>query len=841
MIKHFHSKKNYTTYYALFRKSAGFKTCAFAKQGEYSFHNCLINKYFHLIIILFFVLSNHLNAQIEIQATDQPLGKVLLALKNEHDLQLSYNDQLLSDCTITLSGNYTTPEQALKKLLSPCDLSYKKIGEVFVISAKVPAIMPPLSYSFQGRIIDKNSGEALPFSSLQIHTSGLTSDINGAFSFRTKDSLLRVQVLHLGYYPLDTIYLATAKPTIALTPGVVGLQEVLVKAGISLSPTLPTKAGLVKVNHKISRFLPGNNDNSIFNLLRLQPGVLAAGEQTKDFFIWGSYKGQTQLIFDGMTLFNTSSLNDDIGAVNPLLVKDIEVHKGGYNVHVGDRVGGVVNVTGKTGRKDAVHADLHLNNQTANGLLNVPLSGNMAMQMACRKTYYELFSSEKDTLNSNFTDLNWKLSGNTKTGDTYFFSLLGSQDINQEFIEEAAGERKYYFSTNTNIRQLGGAFFYGKKWKKGSFTNLRCAYSNLLSSFDNNAKIQDINSPNEYESNDNFTTNDVSEAAIKLDHFFIANKQHSLSAGGAIIRNTSAFQDSFKTNVKALIRFETYIKDDIRLSPALSLEPGIRLTLPFNNLTPSLQPRLRANFKANEQLNAHIAYGLYHQYIAENAIIDNNKNALYFWSIDNKLNKKTLSGTHWVVGVTYQHSLFEWKAETYYKTAHNISRFLTDNLSGITTASSGNSRTYGLDISAKTRIKKHDFWLAYTLSNTEEQFDYFSNKAWQPAPQDQRHEFKCAGMFNFSPFYLSMNYVYGSGFPNSIESVEKIPVYSRLDLAALYKFKPKKINMETGVSVLNILNHYNVKYNNFSNFPDNKTIYAPATPFTPTVFLHIGF
>jgi len=33
------------------------------------------------------------------------------------------------------------------------------------------------------------------------------------------------------------------------------------------------------MNHKIAIFT-GNGDNSIFNLLRLQPGILAAGEQS---------------------------------------------------------------------------------------------------------------------------------------------------------------------------------------------------------------------------------------------------------------------------------------------------------------------------------------------------------------------------------------------------------------------------------------------------------------------------------------------------------------------------------------------------------------------------------
>ena len=53
--------------------------------------------------------------------------------------------------------------------------------------------------------------------------------------------------------------------------------------------------------------------------------------------------------FDGFTIFGLKNFNDNISSFNPLMVKDIEVHKGGFDAAYGERVGGIVNITGKNG------------------------------------------------------------------------------------------------------------------------------------------------------------------------------------------------------------------------------------------------------------------------------------------------------------------------------------------------------------------------------------------------------------------------------------------------------------------------------------------------------------
>ena len=77
------------------------------------------------------------------------------------------------------------------------------------------------------------------------------------------------------------------------------------------------RPGLLRINHKSALSIPGSGDNSVFSVLRLQPGILASGEQSNNLVIWGSYSGQSSVLFDGITLFGLKSYSDNISAVNP--------------------------------------------------------------------------------------------------------------------------------------------------------------------------------------------------------------------------------------------------------------------------------------------------------------------------------------------------------------------------------------------------------------------------------------------------------------------------------------------------------------------------------------------
>jgi hypothetical protein len=213
---------------------------------------------------------------------------------------------------------------------------------------------------------------------------------------------------------------------------------------VERSSQVGERAGMIRLNHQIAYRLPGNGDDAVFNFLRLQPGILAAGEQSSEMIIWGSYSGHSQLIFDGFTIFGPKNFNDNISYVNPYMAKEIRIFKGGYPARYGGRVGGIVEISGIEGNRKKPSVNLNINNMTLSGMASVPVKNQAALTLAYRHTYYNLVDAGDLGLLADrngkgpgrqvdisvipdyrFSDLNLKFAGSTGSGDPYF-SLPGT-------------------------------------------------------------------------------------------------------------------------------------------------------------------------------------------------------------------------------------------------------------------------------------------------------------------------------------------------------------------------------------------------------------------------------
>jgi len=217
---------------------------------------------------------------------------------------VSFDDAHLAGFKITTDRKFTTGASAMEYLIKDLPLKYDLRNGVYIIYKFIKP-QKTRNYILSGRISDKTNHETLPFSGVLINGKGFFSDASGNFSFTSlTDSTFSVKISCLGYYILDTIIPAGTHHNFRLIPSVIAMKEIVVLgAAIEKSIQTGSSPGTIKLNQKTAYFLPGNGDNEVFNLLRLQPGILAAGEQSSDRIIWGSYEGQSQIVFDGFTLF----------------------------------------------------------------------------------------------------------------------------------------------------------------------------------------------------------------------------------------------------------------------------------------------------------------------------------------------------------------------------------------------------------------------------------------------------------------------------------------------------------------------------------------------------------
>ena len=822
-------------------------------------------------LVLFFLLNCLFvySQEIRIDIQHQTLNKVLERIRDDYHVQFSYDDHLLSQYPISIHANFSSPEKALKKLLSGLPFTFDKKDNVYIIYPQNKEKKKQIFY-LSGQILDEYSREPLPFSHITINGRTLATDMKGSFMYSSEtDSLFTVEVSHLGYYILDTSYYAVNRLQIMLVPASIGLKEVVVRdRKIEKATQIGNKPGLMKMNHKIATFLPGFGDNSIFNLLRLMPGITAAGEQTNDLIIWGSYAGQSEVLFDGFTVYGLKNFNDNISSFNPIIAKDIEVHKGGYGIQFGQRVGAVVNVTGKNGNTQKPSFTFLINNMTMNGEVEIPIRKKSSLILAFRHTYYNLYNpsdmgglirrnNDADTSNDidvnvvpnyRFRDMNIKYSLNIGENDLFYVSFYGGDDKFSYNIDQPVDNWRLIKNTLEENTQTGGSVFYGKTWKNGNTSHFNINFSNLNSGYNDDFMIKHRKVNYTAQLSDKTTKNLVGELTFRNDNRFALGKSHILETNEGLVYNHVQLQeDTFNVRMVDIEsfaqRFFVSAQDYMALGKRVIFKPGLRLTYAFNLNKLFADPRLSLSVTMGRYWKFNAAWGIYHQYITKSSVVDEMGNYRFIWAVANNEDVPVLTASHFVLGLSLHQKGWTFSIEPYYKRVYGITRYFFSQKyqwQGILT---GDSKMYGIDFFLQKDFKGHSAWVSYSLGKTEERFPNLPNDSYHRAPQDQRHELKAALLLNFDPFFFSTNYVYGSGFPyapypyNQNEDL----TYNRWDVSFIYKFLNRKVVGEVGLSILNVLNTENIKYTNFERIPANQTnsinIYAEAIPFTPTLYL----
>ena len=845
---------------------------------------------------------------IELEANQIPLNVLLLQLRDQYDFQLSYTDNELSKYKVTVSKTFESKEEALQHLILNLPFQLKKSGEVFIIIPDKKKDEKKV-INISGQIIESGTFEPLSFSNIIINKKQILSDVTGSFNFvASAGDSFHMQISHLGYYIFDTILYAGINQKFKLVPSIQKLPEVTIQNNvIERSAQIGKEPGNMKINHNISRYLPGQGDNSVFNLLRLMPGIQASNEQSTDLLIWNSYEGQSLITFDEFTLFGLKNYNNNISIVNPFIVKNIEIYKGGYQARYGNRVGALVTITGKNGSLQKPTFSFNVNATTINGMAEIPVFKKSSLLMAYRQTYYNLYNPENFNIydptkparnhdqelerltsyepgikvfpdNYQFRDFNIKYSTSFNNNDQFYFSMyLGGDDF------KLTAERNLTppFHTDDNLisdtpftvslsdqeknSQMGMSAFFNKNWNNGNSTKIIFSHSDYMKKVKDTFKSLDLNTDTVYNKNEIEITNEAIENSIRIENIINLTDGHQLEFGGgfysnnALVENINHYVDTISVNSRnehKNNRGFLFLQDNLPLNNRVTLKSGIRINLIDKAKRIFIEPRLSATYSINTNLKMNFSWGIYNQFMYKIANIDKDKNYTYLW-VTGDNTSPVLNATHWVWGINYFKNDFTINIESYYKTTHNLSRHVFERRfeNGVVTngyyTHRGDAKAYGIDTYIRQDFGKHSVWASYTLSKAVERLapEGMRLPSYMPALQDQRHELKIAALFNIRRFYLSANYVYGSGmeilkqaYRYNIDGLN----YKRFDVALTYKLKWKKMDSETGISVLNLFNTQNLNYNNvksryISDMYDPVNFYSNAVPFTPTLFLKVVF
>lgn len=780
---------------------------------------------------------------------DKPLNDVLRSLP----IELSFDDNALSKYKITINKKFKDSEKALIYLLKDKPFQFEKISGVYVISSYVQAVntIQPIEekkyFTYTGNLIDANNGEGLPYAYITTSEGIISTDETGYFVFKTqKEERQEIIAQYLGYTKRDT-FLVAGFNNISLYPLVYTIDEIVIN---STPSTMLIQSGgnpgEIRINHQVAKYIPGSMDNSVFNLLRMMPGVRASGEPSEDLIVWGSNTGDSKITYDGFTLFGIKNYNDHIGSVNPYMVKNIRIMKGGYSANEGERIGAIAEVTGIDGNFSTPSVKANISNYTVNLFTSVPLSKSINISAAYRQTFYNLYNNsgieypQKGNGNNslafsdvyiqpkyNFRDANFKLSGKVSKEDSYYVSLYGADD---RFKFSVKQPDEYDVNAAEKNRQYGGAASYKKVWQDGSSTKLLITFSRLTSLLDN---LTIVGNRKPVFSDINHLDNVVQEFSTKLNHDFYIGTRNKIQVGG----EWQQYRVSLNELYGKLDKPTFYVNDNIFLNK-LSINAGLRLDIPFNKKA-YLQPRLSARYKISEKFTATASWGIYNQFLTRTAYKYNKSGIQTVWSMADSTFTKAIHNT---AGIAYSDGELLVSLEGYHKYTKNGQYLLNNTIYRI------NNTILGADLFAKKQLNNHTIYGSYSINNLRK-------------PQNElSHEIKIGGIGAFDPFYFSLSYVYGTGFAyistgghrhgqengegqngkNHEHSDSSGKSYSRFDIGATYRAQIKKLKLQTGVSILNVFGTKNIKYNYQVSGQNSATnIFTKATPFTPTVFLEV--
>ena len=372
-----------------------------------------------------------------------------------------------------------------------------------------------------------------------------------------------------------------------------------------------------------------------------------------------------------------------------------------------------------------------------------------------------------------------------------------------------------------NSSQYAVAANYNKVWDNGSSTKLLASYSHFDSDQDHvlipKGQQKDIKTMH--------VNNRMQEFTFDLSHQFDLGKHQNITIG----TEWNQYMNRLNGEKRSLCVPALYAIDNIKIDK-LNITGSFRTDFASSDVF--IQPRIAGAYSISENWKATVSWGLYKQYVARNPIVNDQNNLAFVWTI---AGQDALQARHSLAGIAYSIEGFLISLEGYNKYTRHVTRFYRDEI--YTT----NVDIWGADVFMKKELGKSSVFASYSLTDVSEQ------------NSETGHELKLGGILSVSPFYISSNFVYGRGL--NVVSIgqqrmgqgqnnKTVPNgnYSRLDLAATYRLELKECTLQTGLSLINVFDTQNVKYDySLGGKQDVVNVYTQAMPFTPMLFFEFLF
>ena len=861
------------------------------------------NRFSPLIIvflILFFTLSTSLcfGQHQSFNFNNARLSDALVQVSKVMNFKVAFDSNEMARHQVSGTFNGNSPEEILAQLLKNTGyLAEKKFGSFLIIPENPVQIQAtPLFCRISGVVTDGVSGEQLPHAVVFLPNQNLflATSVNGTFAFRIPAvQSVRINIQYLGYQSVDSTF--EINDTIAV------LKFRLKQKNMELAPIQisKTRMQMIAQNKEISHStinpvgfvnLPNMGETDIFRTIQMLPGVGYA-EGSSGLNIRGGTPDQNLVLFDGFTLYNLDHFFGTFSSINPNVVKDIQIYKGGFDSRYGERLSGIIDITGKTGNKYRPKINGGLNLMSGNLTAEIPFSEKLTLVMGGRRSYADIYSSylvdamlENQVEDSNstngsssvvnlkpgfyFYDYNVKLTFSKNESEKMSVSAFGGKDF---LASSGEGKIRQDFSKTSNDADWGNygfSFSWIKQWREKFFSNLQVGYSGYKNQYTEQTEVTTKKGKNiTITLFDTYEQNELSDFSASVKNEFALGLKNSVDFGFQTKYNEftylkNAGTDAYYSDIaNSSWLYSSFLQFNTQTIKNLNVKLGGRMSGYNRSGKLYYEPRFSANYRIGDWVNLKLATGRYYQFLGKVAPTQSYGYNRDFWVIADDDKHPVLSSDHFIAGTTLTYKRLSLDAEFYYKTIEGLQLFLyipsfqrnvdpggfippglAKRIQLPSKFITGEGNAKGFDLLLKYESSRVTSWVAYSFSRAVRNFAEINQNEDIPAPFDKTHELKWANLLTLGKWNFSGTWIYSTGQPyvqnqsvdknlTAVFIYDRLPDFKRLDLATNYNLQIRKVRIKLGMSVINVLNkeNFNDIYSRDFNFD--------TTTFNETTYL----
>ena len=771
------------------------------------------------------------------------LSEALLSIAERSGSNIAFDAERLGHALVDreISGENTS--ELLDALLDGTEFNFlQQYGSYLIINKHdKTGILVHTNEGARGILLDANTGKALPWADIYLDSlkTHLYASSDGSFLIPSTNSESRdIYMTYLGYHPIDT----TVSTDGSSGPYIFRMEqksELLEQVEIE-TPKMP----MLELGRDASQYslrpasfinLPSYGETDLFSALELLPGI-SYSQNAAELSIRGGSGDQNLVLFDGFTLYNLDHYFGAFSALNPNVVENLQVFKGGFDSRYGERVSGIIDAKGKSGDSLLTSVYGGINLLSTNLTVEAPLSQKFSMLLSGRLGYSSIFSNfmieniyEDQNISAspwsggrkqsdidpkyNFYDFNIKLRYHIREDEEISLSAYGGRD-NLELEDQVV---RRYISTNilddSQWNNYGVGLTWSKNWNKHFSSSLQAGasgfinrYSSFVSIFQDSTGFPAVPGPGgsdilpagedqaQYGYNEQ---NYLGDLYLSFRNTYQLNPAHKLDFG-IIARNQfySLNTESGQTGTTYVSSgssglWSVFLQDVITPTTNFMVKPGLRMN--YHPLTRDFypEPRLSANYLFDNGFRLKFSAGRYYQFVSKVASGQSYGYNREFWVLADNQQYPVLSSNHLILGSAYESGKITLDIEAYYKTFVGLQQqvtivdgpdrydfrrqppVLSFNTSPTSIIVSGSGRSFGLDFLLKYQERNYQGWVSYSLGRSLQNYDMINEGNDIPAPVDRLHALDLTQMYSTGNWNFSLVYLFSTGQPYIVANREQ--------------------------------------------------------------------